>query len=109
MATMWNEDICSKLPEGDENYATQRAAAGCGQDDIGRVEDSSLYIINVALGIIGLVAVIFIIVGGVQYVTSAGDSGKAAKARNTILYSVIGLIVAILAFAIVNFVLDAIL
>jgi len=62
-------------------------------------------IINVALGVIAVVAVGFIIVGGLQYTTSQGDPGKIAKAKNTIMYSIIGLVVALLAFAIVNFVL----
>ncbi len=62
-------------------------------------------IINVALGIIGLVAVVMIIVGGLNYTTSAGDAAKVKKAKDTIMYGVIGLVVALLAFAIVNFVL----
>jgi len=62
-------------------------------------------IINVVLGIIGFVAVAMIIVGGVQYTTSAGDATKVTKAKNTILYGVVGLVIALLAFAIVNFIL----
>ena len=73
-------------------------------------EDNSLIptlqiIINVALGVLGLVAVIMIIMGGFNYMTSSGDTAKLTKARNTILYGVIGLVIALLAFAIVNFVL----
>lgn len=64
-------------------------------------------IINVIIGIIGFVAVIVIILGGFQYTTSAGDAGKVKKAKDTILYGIIGLVVAILAFAIVNFVLGS--
>ena len=62
-------------------------------------------IINVALGVIGFVAVVMIILGGVQYTTSSGDAAKVTKAKNTILYGIIGLVIALLAFAIVNFVL----
>ena len=62
-------------------------------------------IVNLAIGLIGLLAVIMIIVGGFQYTTSSGDSGKVTKAKNTILYGVIGLVIALLAYAIVNFVL----
>ncbi len=65
-------------------------------------------IINVVLGVIGLAAVVMIIVGGISFVTSQGDAAKASKAKNTILYSVVGLIVALLAFAIVNFVLSGV-
>lgn len=62
-------------------------------------------IINGALGVIGIVAVVIIIFGGVQYTTSAGDAAKVTKAKNTILYGVVGLVIALLAFAIVNFVI----
>ena len=95
MATRDIKD-CSGLDE------VQKAAIGCNET---RAAGSvGVDIANVVIGVIGVVAVIAIIIGGVQYVTSAGDSGKAQTARNTILYAVIGLIVAILSFAIVNFV-----
>lgn len=64
-------------------------------------------IINVLLYIIGILAVIMIIVGAFRYVVSAGNSASITAAKNTIMYAVIGLIVAILAFAIVNFVVGA--
>ena len=63
-------------------------------------------IIQAIIGVIGVVAVIFIIVGAVNYTMSQGDPGKVKKARDTILYAVIGLIVALLSFAIVTFILD---
>lgn len=65
-------------------------------------------ILNVVISVLGLVAVVVIIIGGFSYMTSQGDPAKAAKARNTILYGVIGLVVALLAFAIVNFVLQGV-
>lgn len=65
-------------------------------------------IINVIIGIVGFVAVAMMIVGGINFITSQGDTGKVTKARNTILYGVVGLVVAILAFAIVNFVLSSV-
>lgn len=61
-------------------------------------------IVNVLLFAIGTVSVIMIIVGGIRYTTSNGDASKVTSAKNTILYSVIGLVVALLAFGIVNFV-----
>lgn len=63
-------------------------------------------IINVLLFITGAVAVIMIILGAIRYITSNGDQADVKAAKDTIMYSVIGLIVAILAFAIVNFVVD---
>lgn len=62
-------------------------------------------VINVVVGVIGFIAVVMIILGGISFATSQGDTAKVAKARNTILYGVVGLVVALLAFAIVNFVL----
>ena len=66
-------------------------------------------VINVAIGLIGFVAVVVIIYGGFQYTTSAGDAAKVKKAKDTIMYGVIGLVVALLAFAIVNFILTDII
>ena len=64
-------------------------------------------IVNILLFITGAVAVIMIVIGGLKYVTSNGDSSQTKSAKDTILYAVIGVIVAILAYAIVNFVIDA--
>jgi hypothetical protein len=64
-------------------------------------------IVNILLYILGAIAVVMIVIGGVRYTTSNGDSSAISGAKNTILYSVVGLIVAILAYAIVNFVVDA--
>lgn len=83
------------------------SAAICQQSDSGSIQDVVQIVINVLLFIVGLVAVIMIVISGFRFVTSGGDAGSVASARNTILYAVIGLVVAFLAFAIVNFVLDA--
>ena len=65
-------------------------------------------ITNTMLYIVGVVSVVMLIWGGLRYVISGGDSKKVTDAKNTILYAIIGLIVAILAYAIVNFILNAI-
>ena len=62
-------------------------------------------IVNTLLFLVGAVSVLSIIIGGILYVTSSGDSGNVTKAKNTILYAVIGLVVSFLAYAIVNWVL----
>ena len=61
-------------------------------------------IINILLFLIGALSVVMIIYGGIRYVISGGDSGQVTSAKNTIMYAVVGLVVAILAYAIVNFV-----
>ena len=55
----------------------------------------------------GIVAVIMVIYGGIQYITSTGNPAGTAKAKTTILYSIIGLLVVILAAAIINVVVGA--
>lgn len=62
---------------------------------------------NTILYIVGIVAVIMLIIGGIKYVVSGGDSKKVTDAKNTVLYAIIGLVIAFLAFAIVNFVISA--
>jgi glucose uptake protein GlcU len=64
-------------------------------------------ITNVVLYIVGVIAVIMLIIGGVKYVISGGDAKKVTDAKNTVLYAIIGLIIAFLAFAIVNFVITS--
>ncbi len=78
-------------------------AGGSSEADIGSIIKS---IVDILLFIIAAVAVIMIIIGGIRYTTSQGDQGAVASAKNTIMYAVIGLAVAIFAYAIVAFVID---
>lgn len=78
-------------------------SAGSGGDDITTLVTN---IINTLLFLSGIIAVVFIIIGGVRYTIAQGDSGQIASAKNTIMYAVIGLVVAMAAFAIVNFVIS---
>lgn len=63
-------------------------------------------IINVLLFVLGSAAVIAIIIAGITYTTANGDASKTKQAKDTIMYAVIGLIVALMAWAIVSFVLQ---
>lgn len=65
-------------------------------------------ILNALFEIIGVVAVAMIVYGGFQYMISGGDEKKVENAKKTITYAVIGLIVVILAGAIVNFIIKAV-
>jgi hypothetical protein len=69
------------------------------------LQDRLKTIVNILLFILGAIAVIVIVISGIRYATSGGDSSAVKGAKDTILYAVVGLIVAILAYAIVNFVL----
>jgi len=62
--------------------------------------------VNIFLFAVGALSVIMLIWGGIRYTTSAGDSNKVQAAKNTVLYAIVGLVVAILAYAIVNMVID---
>ncbi len=74
---------------------------GCSGDGIFRT------ITNVMLFLIGAISVIMLIIGGIRYVVSGGDSTAVTNAKNTILYAVVGIVVAILSFAVVNFVIGS--
>ncbi len=82
---------------------TDCTAAGDNEENIDNLITT---IINIFSLIVGLIAVIMIIIGGIKYITSGGDSGNVTGAKNTILYAVIGLVVVALAQLIVNFVLN---
>ena len=81
------------------------SAKGTGAPD-NVTEDDGLIkkVVNLLLWAIGIVSVIMIIIGGFRYATSNGDSNQVTAAKNTIMYAVIGLVIAIFAYAIVNFV-----
>ena len=100
--TVFADDVCSTNAPDEV-----KRAAGCfGSSD--QLVTTIQGIINAIVLILGTVAVIFIIIGGVKYMTSAGDANKTKQAKETILYAVIGLIICALAALIVNFVITII-
>ncbi|NLA43328.1 hypothetical protein GX865_04230 [Candidatus Saccharibacteria bacterium] len=85
---------------------TSGAKSAQGNDQPDRLDgDEGMFkrITDVLLFVIGAVSVIMLIVGGIRYVVSGGDQAAVTSAKNTILYAVVGIIVAILAYAVVNF------
>ncbi len=100
-------------------YKTDRSKAKAPEDiktpadcNLAKTEydamDVAVKIINVIVGLVGIIAVAVIVIGGITFATSQGDPSKASKAKNTILYGVVGLVISMLAFAIVNFVLKSV-
>jgi len=92
------------LDEADTACTGIEAAGGsCGA---GEAELNSVVqaVINILLYVIGIASVIVLIVGGIRYVVSGGDQQAVAGAKNTIIYAIVGLIVAVLAYAAVNYV-----
>lgn len=64
--------------------------------------------INLMLFIVGILAIVMLIFGGIRYVVSGGDPSKVKDAKNTILYAIIGLVVAILGYALVSWVISVV-
>ena len=71
--------------------------------------DNSIFsrVTNILLFLVGAISVIMLIIGGIRYVISGGDQAQVTSAKNTILYAIVGIVVAFLAYAAVNFVTQA--
>lgn len=97
------EEVCREAPNSpicDEDLETRPQT----QTD-NRIVDTLADVVGIMMYGIGVVSVFAVIVGGILYALSAGDSQKALKARNTILYALVGLTVAVLSQLIITFVL----
>jgi len=94
-------DECENIP--DSAVCQSTGANGGEADDL---PSMAQIIVNTLLVVLGMVAVVMIIVGGFRYTLSRGEASEVKTAKDIILYAIIGLIVAITAYAIVNFVLD---
>ena len=92
-------DICSNGNE-DSVY--------CKNKNTGETQVNGIIktIVEVLLTAVGAISIIMIVIGGIMFALSSGDAQKAAKARNTVLYAVVGLAVSLFASAIVNFVFN---
>ena len=88
--------------ESDADFAARCNALDSSSNLQGLIDK----IINILSVIVGIVAVVMIIVGGFKYITSAGDSNKVGSAKSTIIYAIVGLIIAALAQVIARFVLS---
>jgi cytochrome bd-type quinol oxidase subunit 2 len=99
-----NQNLCNganfTFDATDQTCNEETSTAGAQVDTIVTT------IINVISLVVGVVSVIMIIVGGLRYITSNGDSGNVTNAKNTILYAIIGLVIVALAQLIVQFVIE---
>jgi len=66
-------------------------------------------ITNILLFVVGALSVIMLIFGGLRYVVSGGNSTAVTAAKNTILYAIVGLVIAFIAYAAVNFILSTVM
>lgn len=99
------DDVCSDTTISDE----LKKAAGCEilQGDKTAMP-MAVYLIEVAMGVVGILAAGMIVYGGITYIISTGDAAKLTRAKNTIIYGVVGVVVASLAYTIVYFVSQSI-
>lgn len=96
------DDVCEGLAlTGGGNCANSTATAEAEST----VNRTIKYVVNLLSFIVGIIAVIMIIVSGIKYITSSGDSNSVNSAKNTLLYAIVGLVVVALAQVIVRFVL----
>lgn len=95
-------------PPGSKNQGATNIAA-CNIDPAHNGDDlinDTNKIINVVIGVLGVVAVAVVIYGGFLFLTAQGDPGKIKKGKDSITWGIIGLIIALLSWSIINFVLS---
>jgi len=93
--------ICSNTSDFDEQ---QREAAGCTKATTDQLPKRVDNIVRAVISIVGILAVLVIAMAGQRYLTAGGDPGKIKMAKDMVLYAVIALIIAGLAYAVVTFV-----
>lgn len=101
--TTCGTDATVNLPGG-PNAGANCAAPAAGASNLFGPNGVFITITNILLFVIGAIAVVMLIIGGIRYVVSSGDQNAVTSAKNTILYAIIGIVVAFLAYAAVNFV-----
>ena len=87
-----------------------QGAGGCEgvSDPGGSVSNLVQKVVSAIFGVVGVLAVLMMILGGIQLMTSAGDPGKVKKGKDTIIWGIIGLVITLFSYAIVSFVLSAV-
>lgn len=106
-STSWGLYLTSGITKAQNcNDLTVQGGVNCAQgSSTAELTPTIANVVNTMIFVAGIVAVVAIIIGGLRYILSQGNEKAIEGAKNTILYAVIGLIVAVLAYAIVNFVL----
>lgn len=107
-ATAQENDLIGGLCTGAELEFSENPTGDCNSngDATEKINDLIRSVINLLSVIVGVIAVIMIIVGGLRYITSGGNDTSVTSAKNTILYAVIGLIIVALAQVLVRFTLN---
>ena len=103
-----SDPTCNKVCSDPNIDAQQKEAAGCNTTSGDQIPAHANSIIETAITVVGIIAVLVIVIGGQRFITAGGDPGKVKQAKDMILYAVVALIIAVLAYAIVAFVSGAI-
>lgn len=98
--------VAAQITQLDSNDCSQFGIKCQGNEDTKSLLDVIQYIVNAFLVLVGIVAAIYLVLGGLRYIRSEGEEGEAEKAKNTILSAVIGIIIIGLSALIVNFAID---
>ena len=91
------------LTAGPVGAATITVPSELSRTDLGTVINTAM---NVFIGVVGLLAIIYLIVGGLSYIMSAGNTEKITTAKNTVIYAILGLVIAAAALSIKAYVLN---
>ena len=86
----------------DEVQAGFEAAGGTGSESLTSIVGT---VINTMLFIVGILSVIMIIYAGIRFITASGNAQQVSTAKNILIYSVVGLVISIIAYAVVNWVI----
>jgi uncharacterized membrane protein len=97
LAASAQEQVCSGVNLGD----------GATCDDGGRVNNLLRTILNIISWVAGVIVIIMVIISGIKFATSSGDSAKVSSAKGTLTYALVGMVIVILAQIIVRFVIKS--
>lgn len=104
-----NAGIASADAKADACRGIQQAIGdGCDSAASDQIDNTLAKVINMLSVVVGVISVIMMIIAGLKYTTSTGDSNSTASARNTIIYAVVGLLIVAMAQVIVKFVIGSV-
>ncbi len=98
--------VAAQITKVDSGACSDLGISCTGSEDTTSFVTTIVNIVNVLLILVGIIASIYLVLGGLRYITSEGENDQTKKAKNTIVYAIIGLIVIGLSAMIVNFVVD---
>ena len=97
---LMNHEVSASAVSEIQKGTSQVSSASSGAD----LPSIAKTVVNTMLFIVGILAVIMIIFSGIRYITAHGDKGQVESAKNTLIYSIVGLVIAIIAYALVTWV-----